>query len=52
VEHSELVTQDQDLDLVAGVASGTQHDPAQERGEHLVDQPQRHRRIMPDVRRR
>jgi hypothetical protein len=25
-----------------------QHDPAQEGGEHLVDQPQHHQRIMPD----
>ena len=24
-----------------------QHDPAQEGGEHLVDQPQHHQRIMP-----
>ena len=30
-----------------GVGSSAQHDPAQERGEHLVDQPQRHQRIMP-----
>ena len=45
------MTQDQDLDLLAGVGSGSEHDPAQERGEHLVDQPQRHRRIMPGIRR-
>jgi hypothetical protein len=46
-EHGELVAQDQDLDLLAGVGSGVQHDPAQELGEHLVDQSQRHQRIMP-----
>jgi hypothetical protein len=47
LEHGELVAQDQDLDLLARVGSGVQHDPAQELGEHLVDQPQRHQRIMP-----
>jgi hypothetical protein len=52
LEHGELVAQDQDLDLLAGVGSGTQDHPAQELGEHLVDQPQRHGRIMPDCRRR
>ena len=46
-EHGELVAQDQDLDLLGGVGSGAQHDPAQELGEHQVDQPQRHQRIMP-----
>jgi hypothetical protein len=46
-EHGELVAQDQDLDLLGGVGSSAQHDPAEERGEHLVDQPQRHQRIMP-----
>jgi hypothetical protein len=51
-EHGELVTQDQDLDLLTGLGSSPQHDPAQERGEHLVDQPQRHRRIMPAARNR
>jgi hypothetical protein len=51
VEHSELVTQDQDFDLLAGLGSSSQHDPAQERREHLVDQPQCHRRIMPGLRR-
>jgi hypothetical protein len=45
LEHGELVAQDQDLDLPAGVGSSPEHNPAQERGEHLVDQPQRHRRI-------
>jgi transposase InsO family protein len=29
-----------------GVGSGAQHDPTQELGEHLVDQPHRHSRIM------
>ena len=47
LEHGELVAQDQDLDLLGGVGSSAQHDPAQELGEHLVDQPQRHERIMP-----
>jgi hypothetical protein len=47
LEHGELVAQDQDLDVLGGVGSGVQHDPAQELGEHLVDQLQRHRRIMP-----
>ena len=47
LEHGELVAQDQDLDLLGGVGSGAQHDPAQELGEHLVDQSQRHQRIMP-----
>jgi hypothetical protein len=42
-----LVTQDQDLELVGGVGSGVQHDPARELGEHLLDQPRRHQRIMP-----
>ena len=51
-EHGELVTQDQDLDLLAGVGSGTEYEPAQERGEHLVDEPRRHCGIMPGLRRR
>jgi hypothetical protein len=52
LEQGELVTQEKDLDLLAGLGSSSDHDPAQERGEHLVDQPERHRRIMPGVRRR
>ena len=47
LEHGELVAQDQDLDVLGGVGSGAQHDPAEELGEHLVDQSQRHQRIMP-----
>ena len=47
LEHGELVAQDEPLDVLGGVGSGAQHDPAQELGEHLVDQPQRHQRIMP-----
>ena len=47
LEYGELVAQDQDLDVLGGVRSGVQRDPAQELGEHLVDQPQRHQRIMP-----
>jgi hypothetical protein len=47
LENGELVAQDQDLDLLARVGPGVQHHPAQELGEHLVDQPQRHQRIMP-----
>jgi hypothetical protein len=38
----ELVAQDQDLDVLGGVGSGAQHDPTQQLGEHLVDQPHRH----------
>jgi hypothetical protein len=41
LEHRELVAQDQDLDLLTGVGSSPEHDPAHERGEHQVDQPQR-----------
>jgi hypothetical protein len=48
LEHGELVAQDQDLDLLGGVGSSAQHGPAQELREHLVDQPRRHQRIMPD----
>jgi hypothetical protein len=47
LEHGELVAQDQDLDVLGGVGSGAQHDPAQELGEHLVGQSQRHQGIMP-----
>jgi hypothetical protein len=46
-KHGELVAQDQDLDLFGRVGSGAQHDPAEEHGEHLIDQSQRHQRIMP-----
>jgi hypothetical protein len=42
LEYGELVAQDQDLDVLGGIGSGAQHDPAQELGEHRVDQPQRH----------
>jgi hypothetical protein len=51
LQHGQLVAQDEDLDLLAGVGSGAQHDPAQELGEHQVDQLQRHARIMPVHRR-
>ena len=47
MEYGELMAQDEDLDVLAGVGPGTEHNPAQEGGEHLVDQPQRHQRIMP-----
>ena len=46
LEHGELVAQDQDLEVLGDVGSGAQHDPAEELGEHLVDQWQRHQRIM------
>jgi hypothetical protein len=46
-EHGKLVAQHQDLDLLGSLGSGTQHRPAQELEHHQVDQPQRHRRIMP-----
>jgi hypothetical protein len=42
LEYGELVAQDQDLDVLGGVGSGAQHDPTQQLGEHLVDQPHRH----------
>jgi hypothetical protein len=38
LEHGELVAQDQDLDLLGGVGSGAQHNPAEELCEHLVGQ--------------
>jgi hypothetical protein len=41
-----MVAQDQDLDLLLVVGSRAQHDPAQELGEHKVDQSQRHRWII------
>jgi hypothetical protein len=45
--------QDEDLDLFRCIGAGTQHHPAQELREHLVDQRQRHKGIMPgQVRRR
>jgi hypothetical protein len=47
LESGELVAQDRDVDLVGGVGSRPEDDPAQELGEHLVDQPQRRRRMMP-----
>jgi hypothetical protein len=39
LEYGELVAQDQDLDLLGGVGSGDQDHPAEELGEHQVDQP-------------
>ena len=48
----ELVTQNQDLDLLRAVRPGPEHQPPQEFGERLVDQLQRHRGIMPRFRRR
>jgi hypothetical protein len=52
LEHGELVTQNQDLDLVGGAGSSEQDHPSQEPGHCRVDQPQRHRRIMPNAGRR
>jgi hypothetical protein len=49
LEHGQLMAQDEDLDLVGGVGVGVEHHPAQQLREHLVDQPHRHRRIMPDT---
>jgi hypothetical protein len=49
LEHSELVAQNEDLDLLSRVGSGAQHHPTQELGEQEVDQSQRHRWIMPVV---
>ena len=42
LEHCELMTEDHDLELLAGVGSGSEHLPAQQPAEHLVAQPQRH----------
>jgi hypothetical protein len=39
LEDGELVAQDQDLDLLRPVRSGEQDHPAEELGEHQVDQP-------------
>jgi hypothetical protein len=47
LQHVQLVAQDEDLDLLGGLGSGAQHHPAQKLGEYQIDQPQRHRRIMP-----
>jgi hypothetical protein len=44
------VAQDEDLDLLGRNGSDMQHHPTQELGQHQVDQPQRHRRIMPAAR--
>ena len=46
LEDCELVTQDQDFDLLRGVRSGEQNHPRQDSGERQVDQPQRHGWIM------
>jgi hypothetical protein len=46
LEHGELMTQDQDLDLLGGVGTGAQGHPAQQLGEDPIDQHQRHRLIM------
>jgi len=46
LEHGELVAQDQDLDLLGGVGTSAQSHPAQQLGEHPIDQHQRHRLIM------
>jgi hypothetical protein len=48
----ELMAKDQDLDLFGAVRSNPQHHHAQKFGQHQVDQPQRHRPIMPGFRRR
>ena len=46
-QHSKLMAQDKDLDLVGGVGAGVEHHPAQQLREHLVDQLHRHQRIIP-----
>jgi hypothetical protein len=38
LEHRESVAQDEDLDVLGGVGSRAQQYPAQELGEHQVDQ--------------
>jgi hypothetical protein len=50
LEHGELVAQGQDLDLLRRVRPGAQHHPIQEFGEHQLNHPKRHRRIMPGSR--
>ena len=47
LQHGRLMAQDEDLDLVGGVAADIQHHPARQLREHMVDQLQRRRRIMP-----
>jgi hypothetical protein len=47
LQHGQLVAQDEDLDLVGGVGADAQHHSAEQFREHLVDQLQRHRWIMP-----
>jgi hypothetical protein len=46
LEHRELVAQDQDLDLLGRIGTGAQGRPAQQLGEHSIDQHQHHRLIM------
>jgi hypothetical protein len=50
LEDGELVAQDQDLDLLCPLGSSEQDHPAEELGEHQVDQLHRHRRVMPGSR--
>lgn len=46
MEHRELRAQDEDLDVLGGVAAQAQRHPGQLLREQLVDQLQRHLRIM------
>jgi hypothetical protein len=52
LQHGQLVTQEQDLDVLGRVGTSAQHHPAQQLGEHPIDQRQRHRLIMLDYNRR
>ena len=52
MQHGQLVTQEQDLDVLGRVGTSAQHHPAQQLGEHPIDQRQRHRLIMLDYNRR
>jgi hypothetical protein len=51
-KYSELMAQNQDLDLLGGVGAYEKNHPAQEFGERQIDQPQRHGAIMPGCRQR
>jgi len=46
-KHRELVTQDQQLDLVRGVRAATQHRKSEEVSKHPVDARDKHPTILP-----
>jgi hypothetical protein len=47
LQNGQLMTQEENLDLLGCVGAGVKHHPAQKLREHLVDQIQRHQSIMP-----